>query len=187
MRCGLFPSAAARPDASRRLGLAGKEIQHGQGPKTPAVATKSILQMSFLAVAGRRCSRWTAVAWRHGPFRRSARPSSVLHPIKALFAERPVVTRLHAASRRPARRRSQPATWFQLANVWLTNLRSLVYTRRLPTVAPRREGGLCLSTPRASVGKPLSSVNHLRRPRLARGTKFAGCVEVPSLRVVIHE
>ena len=46
-------------------------------PSANSSATKSMLQMSLRAVAGRRCSRCTAVACRHGRLRRSAKPSSV--------------------------------------------------------------------------------------------------------------
>ena len=48
-----------------------------------------MLQMSLRAVAGRRCSRCTAVAWRHGRLRRKRQAFLGVHAIKALFADLP--------------------------------------------------------------------------------------------------
>ena len=52
----------------------------------------------------------------------------------------PIVTRVHAASRSPARRRSQPAIRFQLANVRVTILDSDHSTNIRPTVRPSHVG-----------------------------------------------
>ena len=57
-------------------------------PSASSSATKSMLQMSLRSVAGRRCSRWTAVACRHGRLRRSQAFLDI-HLIKALFADLP--------------------------------------------------------------------------------------------------
>ena len=50
-----------------------------------------MLQMSLRVVAGRRCSRCTAVVCRQERLRRSARPSSAIDPIDALFADVPAL------------------------------------------------------------------------------------------------
>jgi len=74
----------------------------------------------------------------------------------------PPVSTVHAALRRPYRRRNQAAIWFQLAKVRVTSLRSR-FSRRLAAgvVAKRRVGGP-LRSPRASAGQ----ATHSQEPRV---------------------
>ena len=47
--------------------------------------------------------------------------------------------RAYAAPRRPSKRRSQPTIWFQLANVWSTNLSNMSSSLELARKGDRDE------------------------------------------------